>query len=958
MRKWMTLLTIGICAAIGTNLASTQSTSAQSEATPTAAGRIPEIKFEKYTLPNGLDVILHEDHSTPLVAVNIWYKVASSNEKPGRTGFAHLFEHLMFNGSKHWENDYFVPIQEAGGQVNGSTSQERTNYWENVPSNYLERALWMESDRMGWLLPAMTQEKLDNQRSVVKNERRQSYENRPYGLVYETILAALYPPEHPYSWPTIGSMADLDRATWDDIAEFFQNYYHPANASLCIAGDFDPVEAKRLVEKYFGIIPAGPTVEPLQPQPVTLSESKRIAMTDRVGLPMLVMVWPTVEQYASEDASLDLGAEILGGDDTSRLYRKLVREKQLAASVSFYQSSSPLAGMMMAQVVARPGVELSEIEMVLREELAKICETAPSAEEIERTINRYETGMIGSLEPVGGFGGRADMLNRYNVSRGDPGYLAKDMQRYLDVTPEAIRAAMSKYLTKPEIVLTVVPGEDGAEPTITPDPRTAAAEAREKMADTTHVAHVKEINIPEDEARQTLPAAGPQPTFHLPPFQHATLPNGMKVLLVEKNELPLVNMTLYFPKGGADEPTELTGVGGLTADVWTQGTTTRDAETLADQLAGLGTSISASCGDDSTSLTVGMLKRQLESVLTIFDDVARNPVFAVEEFERERQQSLASLQMVQQDAPTLASMARSAAIYGNNHPYGRTANMVSLAKIQPSDLVDFYHSRLRPESATLIVVGDITMDELLATLPKTFQTWRQPGDAAETSVPAVATPATTRIVLIDRPGAPQSVIGFATLGGDMRADDYYAKSLFNSIYGGQFSSRLNMNLREEKGYTYGARSNFGWKPRATGLFTTNSSVHTDITHLAVTEMMKELDQLRDGTKPITEKEFMFNRQYVTLGYPAAFETASNIAAQLRTLVAYQRDDDWFDRMVPGILAVTSDQLASVAKSIDRDHLTIVVVGDRAAVEENLRSLPYGDVQVMKFNEKFELVPAE
>ena len=317
--------------------------------------QIPELKFEKFTLANGLDVIFHEDHSTPIVGVNVWYHVGSKDERPGRTGFAHLFEHMMFQGSKHFDKVYFGPIQSAGGRLNGSTANDRTNYWETVPSNYLELALWMESDRMGFLLPAMTQAKLDNQRDVVKNERRQSYENRPYGLVHETILAALYPPDHPYSWPTIGSMKDISEASREDIADFFRRYYHPANASLCIAGDFDPAEARRLVEKHFGPIPRGPQVIHPAARTPQLNGEKRFLMTDRVGLARVYIAWPTARQFSSEDAALDVLAHVLAGSKTSRLYRLLVREKQIAQDVQTYQDGQELSGEFALVLTVRPG---------------------------------------------------------------------------------------------------------------------------------------------------------------------------------------------------------------------------------------------------------------------------------------------------------------------------------------------------------------------------------------------------------------------------------------------------------------------------------------------------------------------------------------------------------------------------------------------------------------------------
>ncbi len=378
--------------------------SREEPATPAtnAAGAVPQIRFEKYTLPNGLQVILYEDHSTPIVGVNVWYHVGSKNERPGRTGFAHLFEHMMFQGSKHWDRDYFAPLLKAGGRLNGSTNQDRTNYWETVPANYLELALWMESDRMGFLLPAMSQEKLDKQRDVVKNERRQSYENRPYGLAHEVILAAGYPSDHPYSWPTIGSMTDLDKASREDIADFFRRYYHPGNASFCVAGDFDPAVAKRLVEKYFGPIPCGPKVEKLPVWNGELKEAKRIHMTDRVGLSRLYMVWHSVPAFAADDAELEILADVLAGGKTSRLYRRLVREKQIAQEVQAFQGSDEIAGGFMIVATARPGHTPAELEGVILAELKRIQSAPPSADEVARAVNRFEV----AFHPAVGSGGR------------------------------------------------------------------------------------------------------------------------------------------------------------------------------------------------------------------------------------------------------------------------------------------------------------------------------------------------------------------------------------------------------------------------------------------------------------------------------------------------------------------------------------------------------------------------
>ncbi len=589
--------------------------------------QIPVLKFQKYTLPNGLDVILHEDHSTPIVGVNVWYHVGSKDERPGRTGFAHLFEHMMFQGSKHYDKVYFGPIQSVGGRLNGSTAMDRTDYWETVPSNYLELALWMESDRMGFLLPAMTQAKLDNQRDVVKNERRQSYENRPYGLVNETILAALYPPDHPYNWPTIGSMTDITAASREDIADFFRRYYHPANASLCIAGDFDPAEAKRLVEKYFGPIPAGPKVVHPKPSTPELKAEQRIHMTDRVGLARVYIVWPTPAQFTADDAALDVLGHVLAGGKTSRLYRVLVREKQIAQDVQAYQDGLELTGEFAVVATIRPGHTIAQVEAAAAKEIERIKTEPPTAKEMERAVNTFEARLVRSLESVSEFGGRADRLNLYNVYTGDPGYMAKDFGRYLSVDAATVTRVAKQYLGPGRVVVEVVPG---SEITFQPNPLAAAEAARAEMAkkfpSTSGKGAGGEGEIrDEGGGRDSLPEGAAEPKFSLPPVKRAMLSNGMQLILVEKHELPMVNLNVVFPAGRADERTP--GLAEMTAAVWDEGTATRSAEEIASQLGGMGASVSISADWDTTSVRLFSLKRHLAKSLEIFADVLRAPAF-------------------------------------------------------------------------------------------------------------------------------------------------------------------------------------------------------------------------------------------------------------------------------------------------------------------------------------------
>jgi zinc protease len=927
----------------------------RSEAPP----QLAEIKFEKYTLPNGLQVILHEDHSTPIVGVNVWYHVGSKDERPGRTGFAHLFEHMMFQGTKHYDNDYFGPLQKAGARLNGSTSQDRTNYWETVPSNYLELALWMESDRMGFLLPAMTPARLDNQRDVVKNERRQSYENRPYGLCYETILAAAYPPDYPYSWPTIGSMADLDAASLEDVSNFFRRYYHPGNASLCIAGDFDPAEAKRLVAEYFGPLPSGPKVEKRRLPVPALAKPQRIEMTDRVGLARLYLAWHSVPLFAPDDAELEVLADILGNGKASRLHRTLVRDKQIAQDVHVSQNSQELAGGFMITASARPGHKLAELETAILEEVARIQAEPPTSEEVARAVNRTEAQLVHALESISEFGGRADRLNMYNVYTGDPGYLSKDFGRYLKVDPAGVQRVARQYLTDKRITLDVVPGK---QVTITPDPRIAAAAKRAELAKSQRPLVVKPSPTPpEDANRVSLPKAGPEPSFRLAPIHRGKLSNGMGLLVVENHEMPSVSIHALFPAGRSCDPASRAGMAGLMAAVWDEGTERRSAMQIAEELAGIGASLSLSADWDDTVARLYCLRRHLPAALDVYADVLQHPVFPEAELDRQRNILLGRMLQVRDEPNALASMAVAAALYGQDHPYGRPqpGTPSGLKSITREELSEFYRRWIRPDRATLIVVGDTTLAEISGELEKVLSAWRAPAAPAENEFPPLPARKPAEIVLIDRPGAPQSVIATALIGAPRTAPDYFSLWVMNTVFGGQFSSRLNMNLREDKGYTYGARSQFDWRVRQPGPFVATSSVQTAVTHLAVAEFLKELEAMR-GKRPLGPEELDFCKKYIIRGFPAGFETPTAVAHQMETLVLYHLPDDYFNSVLPKVSAVTADDVLRVSdKYLDLARLQVIVVGDRAKIEKPLRELPIGKrLTVLRFDEDFHLVPAE
>jgi len=921
--------------------------------------QIPELKFQKFTLANGLDCILHEDHSTPIVGVNVWYHVGSKDERPGRTGFAHLFEHMMFQGSKHYDKVYFGPVQSVGGRLNGSTATDRTDYWETVPSNYLELALWMESDRMGFLLPAMTQAKLDNQRDVVKNERRQSYENRPYGLVHETILAALYPPSHPYSWPTIGSMNDITAASREDIADFFRRYYHPANASLCIAGDFDPAEARILVEKYFGPIPAGPKVVHPQPSTPELKEEKRIRMTDRVGLARIYIVWPTPRQFTAADAALEVLGHILAGGKTSRLYRSLVREKQIAQDVQAHQDGQELTGEFAVAATVRTGHTIAEVEAAIAEEIDRIKSEPPAAEEMDRAVNTFEARLVRSLESVSEFGGRADRLNLYNVYTGDPGYMSKDFARFRCVDAGNVAEMAKQYLGPGRVVVEVVPG---SELTMEPDPTTSAEEARAEMAKNLPALTAFSPKVAEEGAgRESLPKAAEEPTFSLPPIKGATLANGMQLLLVEKHELPVVNLHVVFPAGCANDSEDSPGLAEMTAAVWDEGTAKRSAEQIAAELAGMGASVSVSADWDTTSARLFSLKRHLPRALEVFTDVLRSPSFPVQELHRQQISTLGRFTQIRNEPTVLASLAATQFLYSYHHPYGHpqwgTPSIVK--EFKPADLKRFYEIHMRPERAAIIAVGDIALDELKQQLEESLGDWKSASAAAVEPRFALPPPQATRLVLIDKPHAAQSVVHLALVGTRRNTPDFFSQSVMNMVFGGQFSSRLNLNLREEKGYTYGARSAWDWRVHERGPFVATASVQTAVTAPALSEFLKELDGMVGG-RPVTENELDFCKKFVTRGYTAGFETSTQVATQLETLFAYKLPDDYFNTVVPGVRAVTVEDTLRVAKKyLDLGRLAIIVVGDRAKIEPELRKLPQGkDLAVYVFDEDFRLAPAK
>jgi zinc protease len=881
-------------------------------------GNLPAVKYEQFTLPNGLNVIMHIDRSTPIVAVNLWYHVGSKNEVRGRTGFAHLFEHLMFQGSKNYNDDYFRPLQEAGANINGSTNADRTNYFEILPSNFLELALFMEADRMGGLLEAITMEKLNNQRDVVKNERRQSYENQPYGTAGEKIAAIMYPAEHPYHWTTIGSLDDLTAASMDDVKALFRQYYIPNNASLVIAGDFDTKKARAWVEKYFGPIPRGAAVVRPKPPAPKLSAEIRKSVEDDVPLPRLYMVWHTVPRFAGDDTALSMLGSVLSSGRNSRLQSNLIYGKQLAQDVGAFQQSREIAGAFQVTSTARPGKSLDEIEKEILAEIERIKKEPPTADEMARALNQIESQAVYALQTVFG---RADQMNNYFITRGRPDYFQQNLDEFRKVTAADVQRVAQTYLTDKKLVMSFVRRQG------------AAQSVAQNSANTPTSTAAKQKQEPDSSK---LPKPGPDPKFVLPKIEKNKLSNGLEVWLVRQNELPIVSMNLVVKTGGTANPKG--GVAGMAANLLDDGTKTRSVTEISKQLQSIGAQLGTGSDWDSSNVSLLTLTRNLDSALDIFSDVVVNPTFPATEFEVQRRRAAVAFLQRKNNANAIANVAYSSLLYGKDHPYGRSlaGDEESLKTLTRDDLQKFYESYYRPNNSVLIVVGDVEAKVLMPKLEKAFANWKA------ASVTATAVPPAPRfeqpgIYIIDRPGAAQSVVTIGQVGVDRSNPDYFSLLVMNSILGGQFSSRVNMNLREDKGYTYGARSGWSFRKGA-GPFSASADVQTAVTSESVQEFMKELNGIR-GSIPVTQKELEYNKQSIIRRYPGAFETVGQISNQLSNLVVFGLPDSYFNEYIAKVNAVTVADVNRVAnKYLDPSKMAILIVGDRKAIEGKLKEL--------------------
>ena len=876
-----------------------------------------DIPHEVFKLDNGLTLIVHEDRKAPIVAVNIWYHVGSKNEVRGKTGFAHLFEHLMFNGSENFDDDYFQATERLGATtLNGTTNLDRTNYFQNVPKNALDSILWLESDRMGNLLGAITQEKLDEQREVVKNEKRQR-ENSPYGRAAEIQYASIYPYEHPYSWTTIGSMDDLEAATVDDVHAWFKQYYGANNTVLVIAGDVETAEVLEKVKHYFGEIEPGPPLTKHQQWANKLTGTQKEISYDRVSETMMMKSWNIGGNSELDTTYLDLAAAVMSSGKSSRLYQRLVYNEQLVSSVSAYTSAGEIAGTFEITAMINPGVSEEKVDAIITEELNRFLTKGPTRKELERVKIQTISGFVRGMESIGGFGGKSDILASNYTYTGDPASYKTDLETIKNATRNQLRDTAVKWLS------------DGLyQLEIRPFPELAVTDSKVD--------------------RSRLPELGPAPEITFEKYDRATLSNGLNVIVAKRSAVPVVRMMLSIDAGYAADQFATPGVARLAMNMLDEGTKKRDALEIGEELTMLGASLGAGSNLDNSVVNFSALTSTLEDSLDIFADVVLNPVFPEKEMDRLKLQQLNSIRREQFSPQSMALRIFPRLVFGDGHaysnPFSGAGTVESVNGIEVADLQKFHDTWFKPNNATMFVVGDITIEDVIPLLEAKFSIWKA-ADVPTKNISSVERSDKPTIYLIDRPEAVQSVI----LGGHVttpKANDFeMATILMNTVVGGAATSRVNMNLREDKGWSYGAGTGIV-NAKGPRFFYAIASVQSDKTAASLQELMKELNGFLTFA-PITEKELAKAKKNSTLSLPGQWETSGAVLGSLAQIVQYDLAEDYFDTYASSIRAVSREEAEAAAKKvIFPDSLVWVVVGDRAKVQANLDALGYGNAVVI------------
>ena len=880
---------------------------------------LPEIEYQSFQLDNGLTVIVHEDHKVPMVAVNVWYHVGSKNEKIGKTGFAHLFEHLMFNGTENYNNEYFEPFEKIGStDQNGTTNSDRTNYFENVPTNALDLALWMESDRMGHLLGVVDQEKLDEQRGVVQNEKRQG-ENQPYGKAFTRIAEAAFPEGHPYSWSVIGSMEDLDAASLEDVQDWFKTYYGPNNAVLALAGDIDLETAKEKVQKFFGDIPAGPPLVKPEQWIAKRTEEKRDVMFDNVPQARIYKMWNVPGRDTEAAAHFNLASSVLVGGKNSPLYKELVYEKQIATDVSAFYYDREIAGMffIIADVVA--GEDPAEVEKAMDKVMANFIKRGPNTKLLKAEKTKALAGFIRGIQRIGGFGGKSDLLATCQTYTGNPGCY-RDAAEYLDAaTPSNMKATFAEWIDDTAYVLTILPSDEYG------------------------------VNDEAVDRSTGVPYPTEKVSFKFPTLQTATLSNGAKVVLAQRADVPLVEMNFQFSFGYAQENNDELGYTNFMMDMLNEGTKKYSSLEFDEVLDSLGSNLGFGSGLDSSVVSVSSLKANLSDTLDLAKEALINPMFPQNEIDRIKKQTLASIVQEENRPASIAYRNIGKLLYGEDHPYGKpltgTGVSATISSITREDIINVHTRAVNPANLTFAVAGDIDLDSLVTILENKFGDWNSDSNNNLKSLNKVALPDSRTIYLIDKPNAQQSYIVAGQLLPPSATDEEIKLSYMNYAIGGSFTARLNMNLREDKSWSYGVRTRLGDAKGQRAMLVT-APVQTDKTSESMIEIVNEYAAYLT-TAPITEDELAKGKASKTLRLPGQFETLGALKSGVSGIVTYNRDLEYLNQL-PQLLDEPSlmDVQEMAQTYIKPDQWTWLIVGDLDKIEEPIRNLNLGTVKVI------------
>ena len=892
-----------------------------------AAAQVPDIDipYERFELENGLTVIVHEDRKAPIVAVSVWYGVGSADEPAGRTGFAHLFEHLMFNGSENYNDDYFGPFEQVGATgMNGTTWFDRTNYFQTVPTPALDMALWMESDRMTHLLGAIDQDKLDEQRGVVQNEKRQG-DNQPYGMIEYSQLRALFPEGHPYAHSTIGSMADLDAASLEDVQEWFRQYYGASNAILVLAGDIDAEEARPLVERYFGDAPVGPPVTRMDGWVPERRYDTSETMYDEVPQAQIHRSWVVPGRTTQERADLELFATVLGGGRTSRLYEDFVFERQVASSASAYVEEHQLASIFTVVVTLNPGEDVAAASQRIDEIVGELIEDGPTAAELAAAQTRTNAAMIRGLEQIGGFGGKAVTLAQGELYAGDPGFWRTYLERLNAASPEQVRATAQNWLDTGSHEIVVLPfGEHQS--------------------------------VETDADRSQLPIVAETPELEWPAVETGELSNGVDLVFVRRDAVPVVEMQLVFDAGYAADSADGSPVGlaSFTMNMLDEGAGGMTALEIAAEAERLGANLSTGAGLDQSTVTLSALRANLQDSLNLMAAVVTDPGFEDGDIERVREMTLNGIQQEMANPIALALRLLPPELYGEGHaysvPFTGSGTPESVSGFTRDDLLAHQRTWLRPDNATLFIVGDTTLEQIRPMLERAFRGWRAPRDPLpQKNLAEAAGAQAPRVILVDRPNSPQSLILAGLLGPAGTNDQPEVYSAMNDAIGGTFSARVNMNLREDKGWSYGAQTLL-WGARGQQPWIVYAPVQTDRTADSLAELLREFAEYT-GENPATAEELERSINNSVRSLPGQYETARSVRSSLVSSHNYGRPWDYPATLTDRYEALTLDEVRAAAREVVHpEELVWVIIGDAAQIEASVRELGIGEIEVRRMTD--------